>query len=78
MSIDRRWMYSRIIRDELSAEFREGVEYFINFALGNESAVDENGYIRCPCSVCKNMRFRSTYTVTKHLYSKGFMKGYMN
>ena len=60
-------------------EFKNGVERFIQFALRNPiEAVDCEGRIRCPCAVCKNLKWLTTWDVQRHLYRKGFVKDYAN
>ncbi|MQM07290.1 hypothetical protein Taro_040123 [Colocasia esculenta] len=78
MSANREWMYRRIVDNEISREFRDGIDEFIEFALRNVNIVDPQGRIRCPCALCKNNRFHDPYDVTRHLYTKGFVSGYMN
>ena len=79
MASDRSWMYRRIVDHVVSQEFRVGVENFVQFALGNPNAeVDRQGGIRCPCMICKNLKWNSPWEVQRHLYIKGFVEGYMN
>ena len=79
MSEDRSWMYRRIVDQIVSVEFKNGVERFIQFALRNHNeAVDCEGRIRCPCSLCKNLKWVKTWEVQRHLYRKGFVEGYTN
>ncbi|MQL93249.1 hypothetical protein Taro_025890 [Colocasia esculenta] len=67
-----------IVGNELSSEFLEGVDGFIDFEVSNVNTVDPEGRIRCPCAVCKNNRFLQPFDVAQHLYKKGFVYGYVN
>ncbi|MQL79662.1 hypothetical protein Taro_012088, partial [Colocasia esculenta] len=78
MSAHRKWMYRRIVGNELSSEFSEDVDGFIDFAVSNVNTVDPEGRIRCSCAVCKNNRFLQPFDVEPHLYKKGFVHGYVN
>ena len=79
MSLDRSWMYRRIVDRVVSVEYKDGVERFIQFALENPNAdVDNEGCIQCPCRDCKNLKWISIWEVQRHLYKKGFVTGYMN
>ena len=69
-------MYRRISHGYISTEFKDGVDEFLAFAFSNRDTVDESDRIRCPCSLCKNCRFQEEVDVLRHLYKKGFVRGY--
>ena len=76
MSSDRSWMWRRLDDNRcVRAEYKHGIEDFLNFAYSHESVVDD-GKIRCPCTVCKNMPLRSRDNVKLHLVKNGFMRLY--
>ena len=70
MQMSRQWMYS----DRRNPDFINGMHYFLRVAERNKSP---NGFISCPCSVCKNTQDYSTsQTIHVHLLKSGFMSGY--
>ncbi|KAL0355383.1 UNVERIFIED_CONTAM: hypothetical protein Sradi_3985200 [Sesamum radiatum] len=58
-------------------EFADGVTEFINWAKSQFAFMDGEK-ICCPCSNCRNNKFKSTEEVTYDLYRKGFLKNYYN
>jgi hypothetical protein len=72
MIANRDWMYRWIVDNELSHEYMDIVESFIEFAMTSVITVDPIGWIRCPCKICKNNRFVEPHVVRHHLYKKGF------
>ncbi|CAH9094712.1 unnamed protein product [Cuscuta europaea] len=75
---NRSWMYEkhgekRGIRDE----FLKGIEQFIKFALEQKNFMDGDK-IRCPCTKCKNLKFKDSDDVAWDLYKKGFVDNYYN
>src|SRR5664279_5201851 len=69
MQMSRQWMYG----DRHSPEFINGLHNFLRVAEANK----RNGFICCPCSVCKNTKdYSSSKTLHFHLLSSGFMSGY--
>ena len=60
--------------DRRRPEFINGMHIFLRVAETNKRS---NGFISCPCSVCKNMSDHSTSKVLHgHLLRNGFMPGY--
>ena len=59
--------------DRRSKEFIDGVHYFLSVAKANKKA---DGFIRCPCSKCKNEEYSKTGTIHFHLFLSGFMPSY--
>ena len=78
MTANREWMYRRIVDNEVSLEYMDGVDGFIEFTMTSVSTVDPTGRIRCPCTMCKNNRFVEPHGVRHHLYRKDFVSGYQN
>src|SRR4051812_22686915 len=69
MKMSRQWMYE----DRRSGEFINGLHSFLEVAEANK----RDGFMSCPCRVCKNNK---TYSDSKyihlHLFQHGFMSGY--
>ncbi|KAL0462109.1 UNVERIFIED_CONTAM: hypothetical protein Slati_0098500 [Sesamum latifolium] len=61
----------------IKKEFADRMTEFINWAKTKVSFMDGEK-IRCPCSNCRNNKFKSTDEVTYDLYRKGFVKNYYN
>jgi hypothetical protein len=69
MQMSRAWMYA----DRRSGDFIQGVHSFLNVA----EATKWNGFMCCPCSVCRNEKdYPSTKTLHIHLFLFGFISGY--
>ena len=69
MQMNRQWMYG----NRLSSEFITGLQGFLRVA----DAYKRNGFVVCPCSVCKNQNDYSTSrTLHIHLLQHGFMPSY--
>ena len=67
--MSRQWMYD----DRRSAEFINGLYSFLCEAEANK----RNGFMCCPCGVCKNTKdYSSSKTPHTHLFRYGFMFGY--
>ncbi|KAL0408293.1 UNVERIFIED_CONTAM: hypothetical protein Sradi_1763700 [Sesamum radiatum] len=62
---------------DIRKEFADGVTEFINWAK-TQFAFMAGEKIHCPCSNCRNNKFKSTEEVTYDLYRKGFVKNYYN
>ena len=61
----RQWMYT--------TDRRSGVHDFLCVADANK----QNGFVVCPCSVCKNQKdYSSSRTIHSHLLQHGFMPSY--
>ncbi|CAH9099457.1 unnamed protein product, partial [Cuscuta epithymum] len=75
----RSWMYNRYvdIGRGLTQEFKDGVNEFVTFALGQHQYMD-GSKIRCPCMECKNRKFVESDEVYWHLYTHGFIDNYYN
>jgi hypothetical protein len=59
--------------NELSGEFIMGLQGFLRVADANK----KNGFVVCPCSVCKNQKdYSSSRTLHIHLFQQGFMPSY--
>ena len=57
-----------------SKEFIDSVHYFLRVAEANKH---NNGFIRCPCTKCKNQRdYYEVRTIHIHLFRTGFMASY--
>src|SRR5664279_2454257 len=67
--MSRQWMYD----DRRSPEFINGLRYFISVAEANK----RNGFMCCPCGVCKNNKdYSSSKILHTHLLRSGFMPSY--
>ncbi|XP_074378214.1 uncharacterized protein LOC141719736 [Apium graveolens] len=82
MASDRSWMHRRFdARNNITEEYKHGVQNFINFAMKGE--VDSMGRIRCPCNECGNtwrkLPDNVTYDLNRHdimeLYTKWVFHG---
>ncbi|KAL4590106.1 hypothetical protein LXL04_003026 [Taraxacum kok-saghyz] len=73
--IDRGWMYKRKEDGYLSETYKESVDYFLDVAFSNEAIVDKN-CIKCPCSKCKNLPYKTRDDVKLHLQQYGFIPNY--
>ena len=59
--------------DRRSSEFIIGLHIFLDVAKANK----RDGFIRCPCSLCKNSKnYSSSDRLHSHLLQYGFMPGY--
>ena len=72
---DRGWMYKRKEDGYLSETYKESVEHFLDVAFSNEAIVDKN-CIKCPCSKCKNLPYKTRDDVKLHLQQYGFIPNY--
>ena len=69
MQMNRQWMYG----PRLSGEFTTGLKDFLVVANANK----QQGFIICPCAVCKNQKgYSSSRDVHMHLLRHGFMPSY--
>src|SRR5664279_1217460 len=69
MQMSRQWIYD----DRRSDEFINDLHYFIGVAEANK----RNGFMCCPCGVCKNKKdYSSSKILHSHLFRSGFMSGY--
>ena len=69
--MNRHWMYNA---DRRSPEFISGVHSFISVAEANK----RDGFMRCPCGVCKNLiEFHTLRTIHSHLFRSDFMPNYI-
>ena len=67
--MSRQWMYA----DRLSSKFIKGVHSFLHVAEANK----QNGFMSCPCGVCRNHKeYSSSRVLHSHLFRSGFMTGY--
>jgi len=65
------WMYNV---DRRSQEFIDSVHYFLRVAEANK----RDGFMCCPCAVCKNlMEYATSRTLHLHLFKSGFMLNYI-
>ncbi|XP_044421992.1 uncharacterized protein, partial [Triticum aestivum] len=68
--MSRQWMYD----DRCSPEFINGVQTFLLAAEANKRA---DGFMPCPCLVCKNdHNYSTSRTIHVHLFKSGFMPHY--
>ncbi|CAH9127397.1 unnamed protein product [Cuscuta epithymum] len=74
---ERRWMYNRVNpgRKGLTDEFKAGVDNFVDFACVQPTFA-ENNVIKCPCTKCRNRRYKNPGDVKLHLYKWGFESNY--
>ncbi|KAL4580636.1 hypothetical protein LXL04_016836 [Taraxacum kok-saghyz] len=72
---DRGWMYKRKEDGYLCETYKESVEHFLDVAFSNEAIVDKN-CIKCPCSKCKNLPYKTRDDVKLHLQQYGFIPNY--
>src|SRR3954463_5673081 len=69
MKMSRQWMYE----DRRSGEFVNGFHSFMRLAEANK----RDGFIFCPCGVCKNTKsYSNSKDIHLHLFKHGFMSGY--
>src|SRR5664279_1978888 len=69
MQMSHPWMYA----DRRCNEYMEGLRSFLNVAEANT----RNGFMCCPCRVCRNEKdYSSSKTLHIHLIQSGFMPGY--
>jgi hypothetical protein len=69
MQMNWQWMYG----NRLSGEFITGLQGFLCVADANK----RNGFVVCPCTVCKNQKdYSSSRTLHIHLLQNGFMPSY--
>ena len=67
--MSRQWMYE----DRRSAQFINGVHSFLQVAEANK----RDGFMCCPCGVCKNDKtYSNSRDIHIHLFTSGFMSGY--
>jgi hypothetical protein len=60
--------------DRRSQEFMRGVHDFLNVAKANT----QNGFICCPCGLCKNEKdYSCSRKIHEHLFTSGFMPNYI-
>ena len=70
MKMRRQWMYD----DRCSPEFINGVHTFLLAAEANKRT---DGFMPCPCAVCKNdHNYSTSRTIHVHLFESGFMPHY--
>ena len=69
--VTRNWMYNA---DRRSEEFINGVHYFLSVAESNK----RDGFMCCPCAVCKNLtEYSNSRTLHSHLLKSGFVPNYI-
>ena len=69
MQMNRQWMYG----NRVSCEFIDGLRDFLLVADANK----RNGFVICPCNMCKNKKdYSSKETLHLHLLRHGFMPSY--
>jgi len=63
--VTRNWMYNA---DRRSEEFINGVHYFLSVAEANE----RDGFMCCPCAMCKNLtEYSNSRSLHSHLLKSG-------
>ena len=71
MQMNRQWMYNA---DRRSREFIRGVHDFLNVAKANT----RNGFMCCPCILCKNEKdYSCSRILHEHLFTSGFLPNYI-
>ncbi|XP_066308224.1 uncharacterized protein [Miscanthus floridulus] len=69
--MSRHWMYNA---DRRSQDFIEGLHYFLGVAEANK----RDGFMCCPCALCKNLKeYSSSMSLHSHLLKSGFMSNYI-
>ncbi|KAJ7962150.1 Transposon, En/Spm-like, Transposase-associated domain protein [Quillaja saponaria] len=92
MNENRSWIERRVANHNLSYEFRDGVERFLDFGYSNDVYVYKRTIrcpcheskqeciyketIRCPCHECRSTKFLLRDKVAVHLCKKGFIPHY--
>ncbi|ESR45947.1 hypothetical protein CICLE_v10003481mg [Citrus x clementina] len=71
--MDKSWMHCRIHCSKMPKEYEDGVENFMRFAIAN---AEGSSVIRCPCTKCMNLFFRTHTVVLEHLYFYDFDVSY--
>ncbi|CAH9092567.1 unnamed protein product [Cuscuta epithymum] len=69
--MDRSWIKEG---NRLSAEYTNGVNNFIDFAMLNS---DNRRSLRCPCKNCCNLDFHTPEQIKVHLLKVGFLESYV-
>jgi hypothetical protein len=60
--------------DHRSKEFIDGMHYFLRVAEANKW----DGFMCCPCALCKNLKeYSSSRSLHSHLLKSGFMPNYI-
>ena len=67
--MDKSWMHC----SKMAKEYEDGVEKFMRFAIAN---AEGSSVIRCMCTKCMNLSFRTHKVVHEHLYFHGFDVSY--
>ena len=71
MQMNQQWMYNT---DRHSLEFMRDVHDFLNVAKANT----RNGFMCCPCVLCKNEKdYSCSRKIHEHLFTSGFMPNYI-
>ncbi|XP_066335752.1 uncharacterized protein [Miscanthus floridulus] len=69
--MSRHWIYNA---DRRSQDFIEGLHYFLGVAEANK----RDGFMCCPCALCKNLKeYSSSMSLHSHLLKSGFMSNYI-
>ena len=69
--VTRNWMNNA---DRRSEESINGVHYFLSVAETNK----RDGFMCCPCAVCKNLtEYSNSRTLHSHLLKSGFIPNYI-
>ncbi|CAH9145642.1 unnamed protein product [Cuscuta epithymum] len=75
---NRSWMYDKnAVLYGMQSNFLEGCGEFIKFALEHPDYMSGDK-IRCPCSKCRNLKFKDPEDVGWDLYAEGFISNYYN
>jgi hypothetical protein len=71
MRMNRQWMYKA---DRYSPKFIRGMHDFLNVDKANTW----NGFMCCPCVLCKNEKdYSYSRKIHKHLFTSSFMLNYI-
>jgi hypothetical protein len=67
--MDRSWM----LKDRRSKDYEEGVEIFLNSAIIHAKDLQS---IRCPCTLCGNLKNQLIHEIRNHLFFNGIDQSY--
>ena len=68
-------MDHRVVDGIIFTEYKEGIEYFCDYAFGNAVLLHQ-GQAHCPYKRCDNKEILDRDTMTVHLYRSEFMSNY--
>ena len=68
-------MDRRVVDGMISAEYREGIEYFYDFTFENVAFLHQ-GWAHCPYNRCNNRKILNRDIITVYLYKSRFIPNY--